>query len=225
MVQLEQDFEASDCGFPVRHLEFLVDAGGQQKSTHGVHQLAAPELVGVPRRHPDHEEERCEKAAAHQSMMRRRLIEVECTSDGHDGFEMRRPFNGSFHLRSGEITDPNHADIAVRPWLLRGPLDEVVHVTTFLPIKETEGAARPTRAPTVRNDVDVTTGDEEIAGTSFDEAGRRTKILNLPWIGRGGNQYGISTGFGRTMHIRQQHNSITHWHRNVVIVCHGVGRL
>jgi hypothetical protein len=48
VVQLKQDFEASDCGFPVRHLEFLVDAGGQQKGTHDVHQFAAPELVGVP---------------------------------------------------------------------------------------------------------------------------------------------------------------------------------
>src|SRR5579862_6517806 len=123
------------------------------------------------------------------------------------------------------ITDPNHADIAVRPRLLRGPLDEVVHVMTFLPIKETESAARPTRASTVCNDVDVATGDEEIAGTSLNEARWRTEVLNLAWVGRGGDQYGIATGFSRTMHIREQHNSITHWHLNVVIAGHGVGRL
>jgi histidine ammonia-lyase len=73
--------------------------------------------------------------------------------------------------------------------------------------------------------VNVTSWDEEITGSRFNEARRRTKVLNLPRIGRGGNQYGISAGFGRTMHIRQQHNSITHWDRNVVILCHGVGRL
>jgi len=131
----------------------------------------------------------------------------------------------SFQLRSGEITDPDHADIAVRPGLLRSPLDEVVHITTFPPIKKTKSAARPTGAPTVSSDVDVTTGDEEIAGTGFNEASGRTKVLNLSRIGGGGNQYGILTGFGRTMQIRQQHSSITHWHRNIVIVCHRTGRL
>jgi hypothetical protein len=100
-------------------------------------------------------------------MMGRRLVEVECSGDGHDAIEMRGSFNGSFHLRPGEVTDPNHADTAVRPGLLRGPLDEVVHITTFLAIKEIEGASRPTGVPTVSNDVDVTTGDEEIAGTSL----------------------------------------------------------
>jgi hypothetical protein len=109
--------------------------------------------------------------------------------------------------------------------LLRSPFDEVVHVATFLTIEETEAASRPTRAPTVSNDVDVATGDEEIAGTSFDESGWGTKILNLPWIGGGSNQHGILTGFSRTMHIRQQHNPVPHWHSNVVIVCHDVSRL
>src|SRR5580704_7894023 len=52
MVQLEQEFEASDRGLTVGHLKLLMDA----------------------RRHPDHEEERCDKAAAHQSMVRSRLI-------------------------------------------------------------------------------------------------------------------------------------------------------
>jgi hypothetical protein len=73
--------------------------------------------------------------------------------------------------------------------------------------------------------VNATPGREEITSASFNEARRRAKVLNLPRIGRGGNQYGIPTWFGRTMHIRQQHNSITHWHRNVVIMCRAVGRL
>ena len=165
------------------------------------------------------------KAAAHQSMVRRRFIKVVCASDGHDGFEMWRPFNGSFHLRTSEVADPDHADIAVRPRLLRGPLDQVVHVTTFLPVKETECATRSTSAPAVGNDVDIATRDEEIAGTGFNEACRRTKILNLPGIRRGGNQHRVPAGFGRTMHVRQQSDSITHGNRNVVLLCHGVSRL
>jgi hypothetical protein len=87
--------------------------------------------------------------------------------------------------------------------LLRSPFDEVIHVTTFLTIEETEGATRPARAPTVGNDVDVTTRDEKIAGTSFDEPSGSTEILNLPRIGRCGNEYGIATGFGGAMHVRQ----------------------
>src|SRR5580698_7581153 len=201
VVQLEENLETCDRGFSVCHLEFLVDGRSEQKVTHGVHQRAAPELVGMAGRHTDHVEERSDKAAAYQSMMRCRFIEVICTSDGHDGFEMRRPFNGSLHLCTGEIANPNHADIAVRPRLLRGPLDKVVHVATFLSIKEAEGPARATGAPTVGNDVNVTSWDEEITGSRFNEARRRTKVLNLPRIGRGGNQYGISAGFGRTMHI------------------------
>src|ERR1700722_5570861 len=34
----------------------------------------------------------------------------------------------------------------------------------------------------------------------------RTKILNLPRIGRNSEQYWIAAGLSRTMHIRQQHN-------------------
>src|SRR5580693_8349928 len=102
VVQLEQDFEARYCSFPVCGLELLVDGGGEQKCTHSIHQLAAPEFVGMPGCHADHVKERSEKAAAHQSMMGRRLIEVESSSDGHDGFEMWRSFNRCLHLRSGE---------------------------------------------------------------------------------------------------------------------------
>ena len=57
-MQLEQDLEACDRRFSVRHLEFLVDGRSEQKVTHGVHQLAAPKLVGMSGCHADHVEER-----------------------------------------------------------------------------------------------------------------------------------------------------------------------
>src|SRR5580692_10582036 len=69
-------------------------------------------------RHSDHEEERCDKAAAHQSVMRPRLIEVECTGDGHNSFEMRRSFHCSFRLRSSEITDPRTDEMGVSHYFL-----------------------------------------------------------------------------------------------------------
>jgi hypothetical protein len=170
-------------------------------------------------------EKRRDETAAHQTVMRGRFVEVECAGDGHDRFQVRRPLHGSFHLCSGEIADPNHADIAVRPGLLRGPLNKVVHVATFLAIKETKGAARPACFPAIRNEVDVTTGHEEIAGASFNEARRRAKVLDLPRIGGGGHPHGIPTWFCRTMHVRQQIDAIAHADTNILVLTHEVGRL
>src|SRR4029077_11998616 len=80
-------------------------------------------------------------------------------------------------------------------------------------------------APAIGNDVDVTTGDEEITGTSFYESGRSAEVLNLSWIGRGGHQYRIASWFSRAMHVHQQVDSIAHGRRNVVILRHRVSRL
>jgi hypothetical protein len=73
--------------------------------------------------------------------------------------------------------------------------------------------------------VHVAARNEEVTGASFDEAGGRAEILNLPRIGRCCNQYRISAGFRWTMNIRQQCDSVTHWNCNIVIVCHCVGGL
>jgi hypothetical protein len=99
------------------------------------------------------------------------------------------------------------------------------YVTAFLAIEETESASGATGSPAIRNNVDVTTGDEEITGTSFYESGRSAKVLNLSWIGRGGHQHRIASGFSRAMHVHQQVDSIAHGHRNVIILLHRVIRL
>jgi hypothetical protein len=73
--------------------------------------------------------------------------------------------------------------------------------------------------------VDVTTGHEEIAGPSFNEARRGTKVLDLPRIGGGGHQHGIPTWFCRTMHVRPQVDAIAHGDTNILVLAHEVGGL
>lgn len=111
--------------------------------------------------------------------------------DGHDGLEMRRSFHRCFPLRPGEVTDADHADIAVRPWLLRSPLDEIVHVAAFLAVEKAKGSTGTTRAPAIRDDVDITAWDEEIRGARFNKACWRAEILNLPRVGGRGNQHRV----------------------------------
>src|SRR5580704_16650977 len=153
--------------------------------------------------HADHIEERCDKAAAHQSMVRSRLIEVECAGDWHDRFEMRRPLHGGFHLRSSKVTDADHPYIAVRPWLWRRPLHQVVHVPAFLTVKKAKGAAGTARTSAVRDDVHITARHEEVGRARFNKTCRRTKVLNLSRIRRSGNQYRISARFSWTVHVCQ----------------------
>src|SRR5580692_10501761 len=98
-----------------------------------------------------------------------RFVKVERASDRHDGPKMRRSLHCSLHLRPGKVTDADHANLAIRPWLLRSPLDKVVHVTTFLAVKKAKGSARTARAPAIRDDVDITAGDEEIRGARFNK--------------------------------------------------------
>ena len=151
-----------------------------------------------------------------------RLIEVVGTRDGHDGFEMRRAFHGSFHLRSGKITDADHTDVAIRPTLLGRPLYQVIHIATLLPIKEPERSARAAGASAIRDHVDVTPRNKEIACTRFNESCGSTEVLNLTRIRRSRNQHRIASGFGGAMYIRQQTESVAHRHRDVVILSHGV---
>src|ERR1700758_781699 len=138
---------------------------------------------------------------------------------------MRRPLHRGFHLRPGKVTDADHADVAVRPRLPGCPLDQVVHVETFLAIKKAKGSSGATGASTVCDDVYIAARNEEIACTRFDKACRCAKVLNLSRIWGGGDQYGISAGSRGTMYVRQQCNSIAHWHCNIVIVCHRVAGL
>src|SRR5580658_9634575 len=127
--------------------------------------------------------------------MRCRLEKIERPCDRHDGFEMRRSFNGSFHLCSRKVADPNHPYIAARPRLRCGPFHEVVHVPAFLTVKKPKRVPGPTGPPAVRDDMYIAARNKEIAGTSFNEPSRCAKILYLPWIRRGCHQHRISAEF------------------------------
>jgi hypothetical protein len=97
---------------------------------------------------------------------------------------VRRALDCRFHLRSGEVTNADHADIAIRPGLLGGPLDEVVHVPAFLAVEKPKSATGTAGASAICDHVHIAARNEEVAGASFDEAGRRAEILNLPRIRR-----------------------------------------
>src|SRR5579864_2029358 len=194
MVQLKQNLEASDRRLTIGSLELLMDARRQQKRSHGVDQPAAPELIRVTGCHADHIEKWREETAAHQTMMRSRFVKIVGSGDWHDGFQVRRPLHRGLHLRSGKITDAEHAHIPVRPRLLPCPLHQIVHIAAFLTVKKAESAAGTASASAVRDDVHITSRHEEVAGACFDKTCRRTKVLNLSRIRRSGDQYGVPAG-------------------------------
>ncbi len=150
-------------------------------------------------------------------MVCRRLVKVVRTGDRHDRFQMWRLLDRGLHLGAREIADADHADVAIRPRLGGGPLDQVVHVLAFLAIEETKGATRSARAATVGNDVDVTSWHEEIAGTGFDETSGRAEVLHLARIGRGRYQHGVAARFRGTMDVGKQVDAITHRHLHVIV--------
>ena len=114
--------------------------------------------------------------------MHRGLVQVG--RDGHreDRLEMRWPLDCGFQLGHGEVADPDHADVAVAPWLGRRPLDEVVHVAAFGGVEEPEAAAGSPGAAHVRDDVDVAAGHPEVRSARLDETGGCAQVLDLTRI-------------------------------------------
>lgn len=68
------------------------------------------------------------------------LVQIDGGLKREDGLQVRRLLDGRFELGHRKIADAEHADVAIRPRLSRGPLDQVVHVATFLGVEEPEGA-------------------------------------------------------------------------------------
>ena len=57
------------------------------------------------------------------------LVQVSRHGDGEDRLEMWWPLDGRLQLGHREVTDADHADVAVTPRLRGGPLDEVVRTS------------------------------------------------------------------------------------------------
>ncbi|MDM0108041.1 hypothetical protein QTH97_24040 [Variovorax sp. J22R24] len=72
---------------------------------------------------------------------------------------------------------------AVGPRLRPRPFDTVVHAAALLPVHEAEDALRTAGATQVGNHVHVAARHEEVAGAGFDEAQRRSQVLDLARIG------------------------------------------
>ena len=102
------------------------------------------------------------------------------------------------------------------PRLLRRPLDQVVHVLTFLAVEEAEGPARTAGAAAIGDYMDIAARNEEVTGAGFDEAHRRAEVLDLTRIRRGGNQHGIAAGRGRAINIDEEIDPVAHWGCHIV---------
>jgi hypothetical protein len=110
-------------------------------------------------------------------------------------------------------------------WLLRRPLDQVVHVLTFLAVEEAEDPSRTTGASAISDDMDVAAWHEEVTGAGFDEAHWRAEVLDLARVRRGGNQQGIAAGRGRAINIGQEVHAVAHWRRHILVADHPILRL
>src|ERR1700747_2340930 len=102
VMQLEQYLESGNGGLAIGGLKLLVNLRHQEHMPHRIEHLAAPELVGVTRGHPDHGEEGRDKATTHQSVMSRGLVQVVGASDRHDGLQVRWPLDCGLHLCASE---------------------------------------------------------------------------------------------------------------------------
>ena len=66
---------------------------------------------------------------------------------------------------------------------------------------------------------------EEVARADLDEAHRRTEILDLSRVRRGGDQRREPAVAVGTMHVGKEPDAVPHRYRNVVVASHAVLRL
>jgi len=105
------------------------------------------------------------------------------------------------------------------------PSDQVVHVAALLAVAKAEHAARSAGAAAIGDDMHVAARHEEIALPCLDDAQRRTGILDLPRVRRGGDEHRIAARLRWAQHVRQQADAVAHQHRDVIVLHHGILRL
>lgn len=109
---------------------------------------------------------------------------------------------------------------AATPRLRCHPFDQVIHVLALLGIEEPDCAAGTTGAAHVGDDVHVAAGHPEVRRTCLDEPRGSAEVLNLPGIGRRGDQSGEAAVSGRPVDVREQIDAVAYRHGDIA-VCDG----
>src|ERR1700730_4300603 len=139
---------------------------------------------------------------------------------------------GSAPLLAGKTRDSDHSDLAVRPWLLRDPVDEIVVVRILVAIMP----FRLGRAPRLRDHMNVAVGDEtpgvaRLDGTEPERSVgglRRQDIrdvgtLNVLVMQGRGIEHGILAGPVRSIDVHRQARAISHGYTDVSFLDHQLG--
>src|SRR4029077_3433393 len=92
-----------------------------------------------------------------------------------DGFQGRMSLRSGAPLFSGKSGDADHSDLAVRPWLLRDPFNQIVVVGIFVAIMP----FRLGGAPRLRNHMNVAVGDEAPCVARLDGAEPERRMRRL----------------------------------------------
>jgi hypothetical protein len=202
--RLHDEFEHALGRFAVDAADLAVHPWLAEHAPGGVRGVTAPQRIGLGRGDPDHRQPWGDEAGAEETVVVCGLVQVRRDLEGEDRGQVRWPFGGRADLGDGEIADPDHADLAVGPGLPRGPLHQVVEVPAFLLVEQGELATGPAGATQIGDHVDVTPGNEELAVSRFDDAGRRTQVLDLTRIRRGRDQDRKRALAGWAVNVGQQ---------------------
>ncbi|MGH3213282.1 MAG: hypothetical protein ACRDL9_01715 [Trebonia sp.] len=72
--------------------------------------------------------------------------------------------------------------------------------------------------------MDVTAGDEEVAGTGLDEPERRAEVLDLPRVRRRGDQHRELPRRVEADDVGEQADAVSHRNRDVIVLTHSIVR-
>ena len=100
-----------------------------------------------------------EEIAQNAALIDRGAIRIVQPVEGGDAGERRRLLDRHPPLRHAEIRLPDAADLAVRPFLMAEPFDDVVKVFLLVLVEQAEFAARLAAAANVHMGVDVAAPD------------------------------------------------------------------
>ena len=149
-------------------------------------------------------------------------------SNGKIAFRVRRILFGGVELLGAEAGNADHADIAIAPWLLRNPFDQVVAVPLAASAAVGfENSARRT------DDVNIAARDEEFGVARLQEPGPQRgpsglrgqrggdlRPLQVLVVDREREQRGKFLGRIRTIDVDRKIDAVAHRHGDVFLGDH-----